>query len=88
MQKELFEHSPLLVLPLVAMFLFLLVWVAAAVRVLTQSREEMAAAARGFDLAKVSLSDLAFVAAGRAPGPERDRRQKRASRRIRHSSAD
>jgi hypothetical protein len=46
MHRELLEHSPLLVLPLVAMFLFLLVWVVATIRVLTHSREEMLAAAR------------------------------------------
>lgn len=46
MNKELLEHSPLLALPLAAMFLFLAVWVIAAVRVLTRSRGEMAAAAR------------------------------------------
>jgi hypothetical protein len=46
MHKELLEHSPLLALPLLAMFLFLLVWVVAAVRVLTQSRDDLRAAAR------------------------------------------
>ena len=42
MHTELLQHSPLLILPLVAMFVFLGVWVVAAVRVLTRSREEMA----------------------------------------------
>ena len=46
MHKELFEHSPLLVLPLIAMFLFLLVWVSTAIHALTRSHEEMDAAAR------------------------------------------
>jgi hypothetical protein len=46
MHRELFAHSPLLVLPLAAMFLFLLVWVVATVRVMTRSRDEMLAAAR------------------------------------------
>lgn len=46
MHTELLEQSPLLVLPLVAMFLFLLVWVSTAIRALTQSHEEMDAAAR------------------------------------------
>jgi hypothetical protein len=46
MHTELLAHSPLLVLPLAATFLFLSVWVAAAVRVMTRSRAEMDAAAR------------------------------------------
>ena len=46
MHKELFEHSPLLVFPLVAMFVFISVWVVAAVRAMTGSRAELAAAAR------------------------------------------
>jgi hypothetical protein len=46
MHRELLEHSPLLALPLVAMFLFLLVWVVATVRILTRSRDEMRAAAQ------------------------------------------
>jgi hypothetical protein len=45
MHKELLEQSPLLVLPLVAMFIFLSVWVVAAIRIMTRSREEMVAAA-------------------------------------------
>jgi hypothetical protein len=45
MHTELLERSPLLILPLVAMFLFLAVWVVAAIRVMTRSREEMAAVA-------------------------------------------
>ena len=46
MHQELLHQSPLLVLPLVAMFLFLAVWVAASVRAMTQSPEEMSARAR------------------------------------------
>jgi hypothetical protein len=46
MHRELLAHSPLLVLPLVAMFLFLSVWVVTAVRVMTRSRADMDAAAR------------------------------------------
>ncbi|MGA3123337.1 MAG: hypothetical protein ABSF69_21415 [Polyangiaceae bacterium] len=46
MHNELLQHSPLLLLPLVAMFAFLGIWVVAAVRVLTRSAEEMADAAR------------------------------------------
>ncbi len=46
MHKELLEQSPLLILPLVAMFLFLGVWVVATVRAMTRSAEEMALAAR------------------------------------------
>ena len=46
MHKELLEHSPLLILPLIAMFLFLSVWVVAAVRILTRGKEEMASIAR------------------------------------------
>ena len=45
MHTELLERSPLLILPLIAMFLFLAVWMVAAIRVMTRSREEMAAAA-------------------------------------------
>jgi cytochrome b len=43
---QLLAHSPLLVLPLVAMFLFLAVWVVTAVRAMTRSRVEIEAAAR------------------------------------------
>jgi hypothetical protein len=46
MHAQLLTQSPLLVLPLVAMFLFLSVWVVAAVRVMTRSRADMDAAAR------------------------------------------
>ena len=46
MNQELFTQSPLLVLPLVAMFLFMAVWAASAVRVMTRSRTEMEEAAR------------------------------------------
>ena len=46
MHKELLAQSPLLVLPLVAMFLFIAVWVVAAMRVMTRSRAEMEEAAR------------------------------------------
>ncbi|HLK38251.1 MAG TPA: hypothetical protein VKU41_15920 [Polyangiaceae bacterium] len=46
MNTQLLSHSPLLVLPLGATFLFLSVWVVAAIRVLTRSRLEMETAAR------------------------------------------
>ena len=46
MYKDVLAHSPLLVLPLVAMFLFIAVWVVASIRVMTRSRQEMDAAAR------------------------------------------
>ncbi len=46
MHRDLLVQSPLLALPLVAMFLFLAVWVVTAVRVMTRSRAEMEAAAR------------------------------------------
>ncbi len=46
MHNELLAQSPLLALPLVAMFLFISVWVLATVRAMKQSRAEMAAAAR------------------------------------------
>jgi hypothetical protein len=46
MHTQLLSHSPLLALPLAAMFLFLSVWVIAAVRVMTRSRAELDEAAR------------------------------------------
>lgn len=46
MPRDILAQSPLLVLPLVAMFLFLAVWVAASIRVMTRSRQEMEAASR------------------------------------------
>jgi hypothetical protein len=46
MHKDLIAQSPLLVLPMVAMFLFLAVWVAASIRALTRSRAEVEEAAR------------------------------------------
>ena len=46
MHKELFAHSPLLVLPLIAMFLFMSVWLVVAVRAMTRSSSDLAAAAR------------------------------------------
>jgi hypothetical protein len=46
MYKDLFVQSPLLVLPLVAMFLFLTVFVLVAIRATKSSRREMEAAAR------------------------------------------
>lgn len=46
MHNELLAQSPLLVLPLVAMFLFITVWVVAAMRVMTRSRAEVQEAAR------------------------------------------
>ncbi len=45
MHRELLAQSPLLILPMVAMFLFIAVWVVAAVRVMTRSRQEMEEAA-------------------------------------------
>jgi hypothetical protein len=46
MHKELLAQSPLLALPLVAMFLFFAVWLVAAVRAMMASREETDAASR------------------------------------------
>jgi hypothetical protein len=46
MHRDLLAQSPLLVLPLIAMFAFMAVWVIAAIRVMTRSRQEMDAAAR------------------------------------------
>jgi hypothetical protein len=46
MHNDLLAQSPLLVLPLVAMFLFITVWVAAAMRVMTRSRTDLQEAAR------------------------------------------
>ena len=46
MHNDLLERSPLLVWPLAAMFVFLAVWVAAAIRAMTRSPEELTAAAR------------------------------------------
>jgi hypothetical protein len=46
MHKELLAQSPLLVLPLLAMFVFMAVWVVAAVRVITRSRADLEEAAR------------------------------------------
>jgi hypothetical protein len=46
MHKELLAQSPLLVLPLAAMFVFLAVWVAATVRAMTSSKQDMEDAAR------------------------------------------
>ncbi|MGH7297955.1 MAG: hypothetical protein ACRELB_23645 [Polyangiaceae bacterium] len=46
MHRELLAQSPLLALPLAAMFLFLAVWVVASVRALTRSRRETDEAAR------------------------------------------
>jgi hypothetical protein len=46
MHKELLAQSPLLILPMIAMLLFLAVWVVAAIRVMTRSRQEMDAAAQ------------------------------------------
>ena len=51
MHKELLAQSPLLVLPLMAMFVFIAVWVVTAVRVMTRSRADLEEAARlPFDL--------------------------------------
>ena len=46
MHQDVLAHSPLLILPLVAMFLFMAVWSVAAVRIMTRSRTEMDQAAR------------------------------------------
>jgi hypothetical protein len=46
MHQDLLKHSPLLALPLAAMFLFLIVWVVTSIRAMTDSPEEMAARAR------------------------------------------
>jgi len=46
MHRDLLAQSPLLALPLAAMFIFLLVWVATTARAMTRSRLEMDAAAR------------------------------------------
>jgi 4-hydroxybenzoate polyprenyltransferase len=46
MHTELLAQSPLLVLPLAAMFLFLAVFVVVAVRATLQSREEVETIAR------------------------------------------
>jgi hypothetical protein len=46
MYKDLLTHSPLLSLPLLAMALFMLVWVTATIRALTQPRADVAEAAR------------------------------------------
>ncbi len=46
MHRELLAQSPLLMLPIGAMFLFLAVWVVTAARALTRSRVEMDEAAR------------------------------------------
>lgn len=46
MNTEILAQSPLLVLPLAAMFLFMAVWAVSAVRVMTRSRSEMDEAAR------------------------------------------
>jgi hypothetical protein len=46
MHRELLAQSPLLILPLVAMFLFMAVWVVAAARTMLRSRAETDEAAR------------------------------------------
>jgi hypothetical protein len=46
MYKDLLVHSPLLALPVLAMFLFLFVWVAASVRAMTRPRREIDGLAR------------------------------------------
>ncbi len=46
MHKELLAQSPLLALPLAAMVLFILVWIATTIRALTRSRAEVEAVAR------------------------------------------
>jgi hypothetical protein len=46
MHRELLAQSPLLILPLAAMFLFLAVFVAVAIRVTLTHRDELDTAAR------------------------------------------
>jgi cbb3-type cytochrome oxidase subunit 3 len=46
MHKDLLAHSPLLALPIMAMALFIVVWVATTVRALTRPRAEVDEAAR------------------------------------------
>jgi hypothetical protein len=46
MHRELLAQSPLLLLPLVAMFVFIAVWVVAAIRVMTRSQADLEEAAR------------------------------------------
>lgn len=46
MHAELLAKSPLLVLPVVAMLLFLAVWIATTIHTLTRPRAQMEAAAR------------------------------------------
>ncbi len=46
MHRDLLAQSPLLILPLGAMFVFIAVWVVAAVRVMTCARTEIEEAAR------------------------------------------
>lgn len=46
MHTQLLAQSPLLILPLVAMFVFMAVWAVAAVRVMTRSRTDIEEAAR------------------------------------------
>jgi hypothetical protein len=46
MYKDLLVHSPLLALPLLAMFLFLFAWIAASVRAMTRPRHEVEGLAR------------------------------------------
>ena len=46
MHRELLTHSPLLVWPLVAMFVFAAVWLGAAIRAWTRPQSEMDAAGR------------------------------------------
>ena len=70
MHKELLLQSPLLALPLAAMFLFLAVWVVATVRAMTQSKGEIAAAARlplEADGPRLARSTRCGSSSGRAP---------------------
>lgn len=46
MKSELLAQSPLLILPIVALFLFLAVWVVAVVRAMTREKQVMEACAR------------------------------------------
>ncbi len=46
MHKDLLVQSPLLALPLVAMFLFLAVWIVTSIHALTRPRTEIEATAR------------------------------------------
>jgi hypothetical protein len=46
MYRDLLSHTPLLALPMIALFLFLAVWLAMVARAITRGRSEVEAAAR------------------------------------------